>query len=115
MTPDIETISDSDLNAAFAIEVAGWTRYDGNFEWDDDSGCPTVEGPEFATDANAIQPFLTGAFMVRAHFGKCQGIVPWHVEVQPDVSLPIFSASAATFARASALALLMAKRATISK
>lgn len=63
--------TDQQLSEAVAVHVAGWTFYTppSKFRWDDASGCPTTEEPQFATSADAVLPMLEKAGWSREDTG----------------------------------------------
>lgn len=120
MSDELDNKTDAELNAAFAVEVAGWkldSALGSGMSFFVDTANPQRIRHKteftFCGDANAVQPFIEKQFMVRSHFGACAGMMPWIVEVQPKVdSKCLFTGHGKTFARAACIALLKAKRAT---
>ncbi len=129
MTDELDNLSDEKLSELFALEVAGMTkRTEGLFWSADDKRAYILTGSalhdvrkkmrlpctpalmlSFATDANAVLPWLERA----GYFFRVSGIrAQWTVQIwncrgeQPDGV-----ATSATLSRAACVALILAKRA----
>lgn len=131
---NLDQLSDAEISELVAVEVAGWTNDDG--KWKDRDGFIVlvestyfIRAPSFATDPSAIIPLLEklkgGGFWleIKDHTNGLEcGIRDWLVIVTSynpsDDDIPYRSiyieGVATTFARAAAIALLKAKRATAS-
>lgn len=102
-TDTLDQATDAELNELFSHEVAGWIK---SVVTNKPDGHPWMKSPPiFATDANAVLPWLE----------KCG---PWKADQSPpdgvwvSVDRPAFAqAYADTFARAACLALIRARRA----
>lgn len=109
MTPDnLDTLSDAELNECFAVEVAGWTSYDGRRLISPQPRRRIVIPPDFVFDANAVLPWLEKAGNPKIHWAYF-GDPEWQVSLFPNGTEVV--AIAPTFARAAAIALIRAKRA----
>lgn len=114
MTDELEKLSDAALSEAFAVEVAGYVKSTFTNKLTGEHKCYRNDGvimpwPKFATSADAITPFLEKQQEVSC---VCEN-GRWFVGIDDhDTSLRKFvCATAPTFARAAALALLRAARA----
>jgi len=98
-TDTLDSLTDSQLSEAFAVECAGWAPKTIVFEGDD----ITLEPPSYATSGDAVLPFL-----VDAPFMSCWSTAGgWVITINDGAQF----ASAKTFSRAACIALLRAKRA----
>lgn len=122
MTDELDTLSDAELNGVFTREVAGYER-----GWSGTSGSQASDGwrfrdgdewrfvfdheaPDFATDVNAVLPYLEKHAEVSNVFEGGE----WFVGIEEKPARPgsFVSGAAPTFARAVTIALIRAKRAT---
>ena len=119
MTDELDTLTDDKLSKVFAVEVAGWTYHKPKpqdlknpkptpYVWK----CAKGEwqcNPTFATDANAVMPYLEGKrWGVVKDKGKTDGIIFSFYNAYGDACG--LNTVAPTFPRAACLALLRAKR-----
>lgn len=119
MNDDLDTLDDAKLSEVFAVEVAGWKPEHFDFEYDgsvkacciyhqeDGSTIGSDRAPNFATDANAVLPYLC--------------LYPWHagmhhptakVKVSAYAGTLRFGGDSAHFSRSACIALIRAKRAS---
>jgi len=137
MNPDnLDTLSDTELSEAFAVEVAGWTLKpffpavpsedipEGPTLWHDKNGFAEADQdgraipPPFATSADAVSPWLErakGADAVRVYQKGANGLVDESLPLLWMVTAATYYATAPTFARAACIALLRASRAEARK
>ncbi len=116
MTPNppnaLSTLSEEELSALFAVEVARWKREHPSSDpadswWYDEYGFPQAGLLLFASDATATLPFLSKRLWNVDHRPTCDAEYAYCFNL-PELEDPVF---APTFARSAVIALLTAKRA----
>lgn len=117
MNDNLDTLTELELTEIFAVEVAEWRRGDGKreypFFWYSDRGVESLGSlPNFATDADALMPWLS-----RYH-NECRNNAGGGWQITLVSGGPEFKTLGEshtqfiTFARAACIALIRAKRAT---
>ena len=122
MNDELESLSPTELDKVFALEVAGWTeilkRVDRSHDepaheywwWRTTDGREAACPDRFSSDANAVLPFLKGFHAYDWHIDKEE-----RERIGSNVCVALINAPcsmAPTFARAACLALIKAKRAS---
>lgn len=111
MSDDLDSLSDQELSERFATEVAGWKL----LHWEDRKGNPCRGWmdaakvqcrplTEYATDANAVMPWLS------VHDWSISETTNGMMKRQFECKLRDQLTFAPTFARAACIALLRSKR-----
>ena len=107
MTDELDKLADAELSEVFAVEVAG-VEHIGNL-WRNTGECWMIGVPPFATDANAVLPWLEKLpdwKVERMAFGGID------VEIYTENSYKVIAeAKEYAFPRAVCIALIRAKRA----
>ena len=120
MTDELDTLTDTQLSEAFAVEVAGWTKnvhegcdvipY-GYVDWEDAEGKTHDKYPTFATDANAVLPWMERAHCLASYLVVAEIGLRWTVgTIVVTKTLDMIEGVAETLPRAACIALIRAKR-----
>lgn len=115
MNDDLDQKSDAELNKIFAEEVAGWVNVRPYIRTRTHDGLRILKGhpdrqsterrvPDFATDANAVLPWLEKWRYSDIYWNRITML--WQVRLQNGDH----EASASTLARAAAIALIRGER-----
>jgi len=109
MTDELETKTEAELSAVFAIEICGFHK-EADTYWVDGNEDLVCDIPDFATDANAVLPWLEEYENVEFYFCS-EDFDKWYVGILYNNGISGAFGFDKTFARAACIALIRAARA----
>jgi hypothetical protein len=113
MTDELDRKTDDEISDIFAREVAGWkftNEDDFNKGLSNGEGFDLVEKADFATNANAVLPWLEKYKYFDLTKRDCDFMISIYLDVNKNLIITNATGVEKTFARAACITLIRAKR-----